>query len=120
MQGDPHSDLLDQIPGRGRLIRRYAMAIRSVTRGILKSPEPRYGSEQGPDDAPEERPRNMPPNSYPTEGFSLEVDGKIKSQHPTSEAAMTVGAELKRRFPVLQVTIYDAVAKTRTLVEAAK
>ena len=36
------------------------------------------------------------------------------------EAATTTGAELKRKFPMLQVTIYDAVAKTRTLVDAAK
>ena len=93
------------------------MAVRSVTKGILKAPEPREGAA---DDAEEQRPRNMPPNAFPTEGFSIEVDGKIKSQHPTAEAAAKVGAELKRQFPVIQVMIYDAVAKTRTLVEAAK
>jgi hypothetical protein len=48
------------------------------------------------------------------------VDGKIKSQHPTAEAATKAGAELKRRFPVLKVMIYDAAVKTRTLVEAAE
>jgi hypothetical protein len=49
----------------------------------------------------------------------LEVDGKMKSQHPTREAATAVGAELKRKFPVLQITIYDAAAKTRTPVDSA-
>jgi hypothetical protein len=97
------------------------MATRPVTKGILKSPEPREGAEERHgDEAEESRPRNMRPNASPTEGFSLEVDGKIKSQHPTAEAAMAIAAELKRKFPVLQVAVYDAVAKTRTLVEAAK
>src|SRR5262249_4800081 len=41
MRRDPRQrDSFDQIPGRGRLIRSYAMAVRSVTKGILKSPEP--------------------------------------------------------------------------------
>jgi hypothetical protein len=93
------------------------MAVRSVTKGILKASEPREGAA---DDVEEQRPGNMPPNTFPTEGFSIEVDGKIKSQHPTAEAAAKVGAQLKRQFPVIQVMIYDAVAKTRTLVEAAK
>ena len=48
------------------------------------------------------------------------MDGKIKSQHPTAEAAQKVGAELKRRFPVLKVMVYDAAEKTRTLVEVAE
>ena len=96
------------------------MAVRSVTKDIFKSPERHEGAEQHHRDEVEERPRNIRPNSNPTEGFSLEVDGKIKSQHPTREAATTTGEELKRKFPVLQVTIYDAAAKPRTPVDAAK
>jgi hypothetical protein len=97
------------------------MAVRSVTKGILKAPEHRDGAEMhAGDDVEEQRPRNMPPNTFPTEGFSIEVDGKIKSQHATAEAATKIGAELKRKYPVIQVMIYDAVAKTRTMVEAAK
>ena len=97
------------------------MAVRSTTKGILKAPEPRDGAdERVGDDTEEQRPGNLRPNSSPTEGFALEVDGKIKSQHPTAEAATKAGAELKRKFPVIQVMIYDAAAKTRTLVEAAK
>ena len=97
------------------------MAIRPVSKGILKSPEPRDGAQERHGDEPEEAtPRNIPPNTPPTAGFALEIDGKMKSQHPTADAATAVGAELKRKFPVLQVTIYDAVAKTRTPVAAAK
>jgi len=96
------------------------MALRPANKGILKSPEPREGAEERHGDEVEEtRPRNIPANTSPTEGFSLEIDGKIKSQYPTVEAAMSAATELKRKFPVLQVMVYDAVAKTRTLVEAA-
>jgi hypothetical protein len=97
------------------------MAIRSTTKGLLKASEPRdVTDERVADEVEEQRPRNLPPNTFPTEGFSIEVDGKIKSQHPTAEAAANAGADLTRRFPVIQVMIYDAAGKTRTLVEAAK
>jgi hypothetical protein len=95
------------------------MTPRPVGKGLLKAPEPRDGTRHG-DDVEEQRPRNMPPNAVPTEGFSIEVDGKLKSQYPTAEAAMKVGADLKRKFPVVHVAIYDAKAKTRTRVEAEK
>ena len=96
------------------------MAIRS-TKGILKASEPRDGAdERGDDVVDEQRPGNLRPNSIPTEGFSLEVDGKSKSQYPTAEGATKAGAELKRKFPVVQVMIYNAATKTRTLVEAAQ
>jgi hypothetical protein len=96
------------------------MAPRTASKGLLKAPDlhddapVRNAEEQ--DDL---RPRNAPPNTYPTEGFSIEVDGKLKAQYPTAEQATKVGAELKRKFPVLQVMVYDAAAKTRTMVEAA-
>jgi hypothetical protein len=94
------------------------MALRPASKGTLKAPEHAQPAER--DEVEVHQPRNAPPNSFPTEGFSVEVDGKIKSEHPTAEAATKVGADLKRRFPVLQVTIYDAVGKTRTLIEAPK
>ena len=96
------------------------MAVRSTPKEIFKAPEPRQDAEQRHTEEAEERPRNIPPNSNPTAGFAVEVDGKIKSQHPTSEAATASGAALKSKFPVLQVTVYDAAAKTRTPVKAAE
>jgi hypothetical protein len=97
------------------------MSTRSVTIGISKPSEPREGAgEHHGAEMEEQRPRNIPANTYPTDGFSLEVDAKVKSQHPTLEAAMKIGGELKRKFPMVQVTIYDAAAKTRTLVEVVK
>jgi hypothetical protein len=94
------------------------MALRPASKGILKAPD-QHGEPAERDEVEVRQPRNAPPNSFPTQGFSVEVDGKIKSEHPTAEAATKVGADLKRRFPVLQITIYDAVGKTRTLIGAA-
>lgn len=68
-------------------------------------------------EADDKRPRNLRGDAFPVEGFALTVDGKIKSQYPVLADAMKVGLELKKKFPVIQVTIYDAVAKTRTPVE---
>ncbi len=94
------------------------MALRAASKGTLKAPEPHH--EPAEHETEVRQPRNAPPNAFPTTGFSVEVDGKIKSEHPTAEAATKIGADLKRRFPVLQVTIYDAVGKTRTMIEAPK
>ncbi len=53
----------------------------------------------------------------PTEGFSLMVDGKFKLDYPDMAAATKVARELKKKFPVIQVAVYDAAAKTRTVME---
>jgi hypothetical protein len=54
----------------------------------------------------------------PTDGYAVAVDAKIKSTYRTAEEAFKAGSEIKRKFPVVQVTIYDAKAGTRTPVEA--
>jgi len=59
-------------------------------------------------------------DALPIDGYGLAVDGKIKSQHVTSEAALKAGLEIKRNFPVVQVMVFDAVAGTRTPVELPK
>jgi len=97
------------------------MSVRSMTKGISKPSEPREGGDEPHgEEMEEQRPRNIQANINPADGFFLEVDAKIKSQHPTLEAAMKIGAELKRKFPMVQVTIYDAVAKTRAVLQADK
>jgi hypothetical protein len=52
----------------------------------------------------------------PTEGFATIVDGHFKAEFATVEAAETSGRELKSAYPRLQVEIYDAVNKVRTLL----
>ena len=62
------------------------------------------------------RPKNPSANVLPTEGYVLEIDGKFKSEHATSEQATKAGSELKKKYPQIQVKIYDAKARTRTAV----
>jgi len=52
----------------------------------------------------------------PTEGFATIVDGHFKSEFETAEAAEVSGRKLKTAYPMLQVEIYDAVVKVRTLL----
>jgi hypothetical protein len=49
----------------------------------------------------------------PASGYALEVDGRCKAEFTTREGAWAGAEELKERFPMLQVRIYDAVTKTR-------
>lgn len=56
-------------------------------------------------------------NALPAEGFGLLVDGKIKSQYETQEAALKAGLDIKRNFPKVQVVLFDGASGSRTLVE---
>ncbi|MGH6680215.1 MAG: type I-E CRISPR-associated protein Cse1/CasA [Bradyrhizobium sp.] len=50
----------------------------------------------------------------PTEGFATIVDGHLKAEFDTVEAAEASGRELKLGYPRLQIEIYDAASKVRT------
>lgn len=52
----------------------------------------------------------------PAEGFVVAVDGHFKSQFDTAEAAEAAGRALKSAYPMLQIEIYDAATKVRTLL----
>lgn len=52
----------------------------------------------------------------PTEGFVVVVDGHFKSEFETAEAAESSGRKMKSTYPMLQIEIYDAVTKVRTLL----
>jgi hypothetical protein len=54
----------------------------------------------------------------PGTGYGIGVDGLPKSEFITIEGATNGAHELKTRFPMLQIRIYDAAAKTRTEVTA--
>jgi hypothetical protein len=51
------------------------------------------------------------------EGFGLEVDGRMKKIFSTLAEAQKRARNLKAEYPMLQVKVFDAAAKTRTLVE---
>ncbi len=66
----------------------------------------------------EQQPRKViRADKAPTAGYSLVVDGHFKSHHDTLEAAEKAGMDLKNRFSMLQVQIYDAATKTRSKIE---
>jgi hypothetical protein len=44
----------------------------------------------------------------PAPGYALEVDGRLKAEFATRDGARAGGEELKKRFPVVQIRIYDA------------
>lgn len=52
----------------------------------------------------------------PRAGFVLVVDGHFKSEFDTLEAAESSGRKMKSTYPMLQIEIYDAVTKVRTLL----
>jgi len=66
----------------------------------------------------EQQPRKIiRADKAPTEGYSLVVDGHFKSHHDTVEAAEEAGMALKNQYQMLQVQVYDAATKTRSMIE---
>lgn len=51
--------------------------------------------------------------NLPKAGFALEVDGRIKAEFISKESAEIGAIELKRRFPMLQIRVYDAETRAR-------
>jgi hypothetical protein len=49
----------------------------------------------------------------PPDGFTLLVDGHFKNQFEDLKGAKAAATELKSRFPMLRVEIYDAANKAR-------
>lgn len=70
--------------------------------------------------AEDNRPRNPRANALPTEGYVVEVDGKLKAEYSAPEAAFAAGREIKKNYPSVQVKIYDAKERTRTTVDVPK
>jgi hypothetical protein len=48
------------------------------------------------------------PTDLPTSGYALVVDGQAKREFKTQDSANQAAKDLKRRFPNLQVKVYDA------------
>jgi hypothetical protein len=49
----------------------------------------------------------------------LIVDGQVKTEFVTQDHALTAAGELKGRFPMLQIKIYDAENKRSEEMELA-
>jgi hypothetical protein len=64
------------------------------------------------------QPRNIQrADIAPSDGFALVVDGHFKTQFAEKGAAMKAATELLAKYPMLQVKIYDASLKSRSLVK---
>ena len=66
--------------------------------------------------APAPRPRDK---GLPMSGYALVVDGHSKTVFASRDQALTAAKNLKRRFPMLQVKVYDAEKKRSEEVELA-
>ena len=66
----------------------------------------------------EQQPRNIQrADIAPTSGFALVVDGHFKTQFESDAAANKAAKELLGKYPMLQVSIYDAATKERTPIQ---
>ena len=69
------------------------------------------GSENEINEAPSQRQR-------PESGrYLLQVDRQTKGSYPTAEAVQSAALVIKKGYPVVQVSVYDRVGNTNTLVE---
>ena len=50
--------------------------------------------------------------------FLLQVDRQTKGSYPTSEAAQAAALLIKKKYPIVKVSVYDSVDNSNTLVEA--
>jgi predicted nucleic acid-binding protein len=64
----------------------------------------------------EKRPVPIRADAIPTDGYILTVDGKMKRRYEIEKDATTEATKLKQRFPVVQVSVYDAAAGAYTIV----
>jgi len=62
------------------------------------------------------RPANLRADAMPNDGYVLSVDGKLKKRYDTSDEATTAGVKLKQNYPVIQVAVFDAAARSYTPV----
>lgn len=66
-----------------------------------------------PEQAEEARPRRQQTD---TERYLLQIDSQTKRSFKMPEEAQAMALEIKARFPILQVSIYDSVSNSRTVV----
>jgi hypothetical protein len=69
-------------------------------------------TDKDTDEAPSQRKR-------PEAGrYLLQVDRQTKGSYTTPEAAQAAARAIKKGYPIVQVSVYDTVEYTHTMVEA--
>ena len=56
-------------------------------------------------------------SDVPVAGYALIVDGQAKADFKTHEQALKAARDLKGRFPMLQIKVYDAEKKLSESIE---
>jgi hypothetical protein len=70
------------------------------------------------DDSAEEMEEAFSQRKRPESGrYLLQVDRQTKGSYKTSEAAQSAALVIKTAHPIVQVSVYDSVDNTNTLVE---
>jgi hypothetical protein len=68
------------------------------------------------DDTIEATPRVVDQRRQPEQRFRLQVDRQTKQSFAALKAAVDAGVKIKKGFPVVQVSVYDAEQGTNQLV----
>ena len=50
--------------------------------------------------------------------YLLQVDRQTKNSYTTPEAAQAAGLTIKTGYPIIQVSVYDSVEHTYTMIDA--
>jgi hypothetical protein len=93
-----------------------AMTLRKFTEKQLNGKRP----DDQETDFPHRRtaPRNVQrADIAPANGYAIVVDGDFTTQFSEENAAKTSASELLANFPMLQVEVYNAKEKSRTLLK---
>lgn len=65
----------------------------------------------------EQQPRNTErANVAPTSGFAMVVDGHFKTQFVDADSARKAAQDLLAKYPMLQIQIFDASTRQRTMI----
>jgi len=70
------------------------------------------GKQRTATPAPRRRDKDLP-----TSGYALIVDGHFKTIFASKDQALRAAKDLKGRFPMLQIRVYDAERKRSEKVE---
>jgi hypothetical protein len=68
---------------------------------------------------PSPAPMHKATTGLPTSGYALIVDGQVKTEFMMQDHALKAARDLKGRFPMLQIKIYDAENKRIEEIELA-
>ena len=70
------------------------------------------------DDSPTEMEAVLSQSKRPERGrYLLQVDRQTKGSYTTLEAAQTAAVKIKNGYPIVQVSVYDSVDNSNTIVE---